>query len=852
MDNLKKYALLFGSFLIIASAYMLCQNFIKPSPTDNKISEMMRPNDEFWIKRTFPNRFPDENAYFNGFKQAKQSSQTRGNIPGFDKNWAKEGPGNIGARVNAVSIDPSNPDIILIGYSTGGIWKTSNGGIDWHPVFDDQLELAIGSITFDPNNTSVVYAGTGDGNIPGGVFTGNGIFKSIDGGETWTYLGLQECKIISKIIVHPSNSNILFAATMGNPFQRNNQRGMYKSIDGGKTWTQTLFVNNQTGITDLVMEPNNPNVLYAASYSRIRTYAESLTWSYDNKVYKSSDGGNTWLVVKGGLPDSNPHSRIALAVCQAEPSVVFVQYVGTDLQLENIYKSSDNGANWTVFPTYDSGLEDGIMGGFGWYFGKLGVDPLNSDHVYILGIDLFNTLDGGQTWNMTTPPWWSYNVHADKHDIVFLPNGGILLGTDGGLYKTNDFVDWEKIENNTTSQFYRVAYNPHQPDQYFGGMQDNGTAGGNASVVNDWVRIYGGDGFQPRFNPNDKDNYYFETQGAGIVGTENDGVDLYDVMADDNGVDPYERRNWDTPYFISQHNTNNLYVGLQKVYKSYDRGHNWFPISDDLTGDFIYLYNTHTITSVDESPLDSNIVYTGTGIGNLWKTIDGGITWDSIHQNGLPKRYLTSVKASPYNKNVLFVTFNGYKFNELLSYVFRSTDQGSTWEDITGDLPGVGVNDILILEEEKDKELYIATDGGVFGTIDSGVHWERVGKNMPIIPVLDIEYNPVLKRIIAGTYARSIMSYPIEGITANNELAQTKLRLGLYPNPGSKVLHWNVGDANNAAKNIKVFDQNGKLMIEESSQAGQGVLNINDLPSGAYVITIQQRGKQESKKFVKI
>jgi photosystem II stability/assembly factor-like uncharacterized protein len=851
MLNSKKILVLSSAFLTMLAGYTIIQIFVFGKRFHVEKENLEQPYDEFWVKRSFPGLKPDENAYFSGLEQARLSLSNRGNIPGFDKNWQVEGPANIGARVNVLAVNPNNENIILAGYSHGGIWKTNDGGINWYPVFDDQVALAIGAIEFDPQNPSVVYAGTGDVNIPGGVYTGNGIYKSIDGGETWSYLALSETRIISKIWVSPKNSSIIYASAMGNPFEKNVNRGFYKSTDSGKTWTQLLFVNNQTGVIDFVVNPDNPNFIFAASYTRVRTNYESIVTSKDCIVWRSTNGGINWTPLQSGLPLGEEHSRIGLAMCPSDPTNVFALFVGTSLDLENIYKTQDNGDTWELVPTYDTGLPEGQMGSFGWYFGKLGIDPNDCNTLHVLGVDMYSTFDGGASWVPTVPPWWTYEVHADKHDIVYTKSGNILLGTDGGIYKTNDFNTWTKIENIPTSQFYRVAYNPHQPDYYYGGMQDNGTSGGNASFLNDWPRLFGGDGFQPRFNPNDPNNYYYETQNAGIVGTETDGADFYDLITEENGVDPDERRNWDAQYIISNFNSDVLYYGGQKVYKSEDRGHNWIPISGELTGDIKFLSRVHVITSVDESIIDEKILYAGTGNGYLWKTNDGGITWDSIHQNGLPVRYLTSVHSSPTFKNTVFVTFSGYKFNELIPHVYRSDDQGQSWIEISSNLPGVGVNDILIIPGEKDEELYVATDGGVYGSIDGGQNWERVGVNMPLVPVLDIDYNPSLKTLIAGTFARSIMSYPIEGISSNSEILPNGPEISVYPNPAVNILFWNTNSTKASESDIKVYDLKGNIVLQKANMKGQDNINVEALLPGVYLLSLEINGAKKYKKFVK-
>lgn len=844
-----------NNVILMASAICLClswvavKQFVKPDAYVQVKKHKGRPYEDFWMKRSFPSFEPESRAYFQALDDVREAMQLRGSIPGFDKEWTTEGPGNIGARVNSIAVDPVDENTILIGYSHGGIWKTTDGGQNWHPVFDEQSALAIGDLAFDPKNPNVVYAGTGDVNIPGGVYTGNGVYKSTDGGESWEPSGLEEAAIISKIWVDPTNSAVVFASGMGSPFVKNTERGLYKSIDGGQNWQKILFVNTTTGIIDFEVNPQNSDYIYAAAYTRIRTNYESIVSSKDCSVWRTIDGGKNWTQPGNGLPLGGSHSRIGLAMCPTDPSNVYAMYVSSDLDLEAIYKTTDAGSTWAEVPTYDTGVPEGQMGGFGWYFGKLGIDPNDCNTLHLLGVDMQSTFDGGASWIESVPPWWTYEVHADKHDIVYTASGNVLLGTDGGLYKTSDFNTWEKIENNPTSQFYRVAWNPHQPDFYYGGMQDNGTSGGNAAGINSWERLFGGDGFQPRFNPVDPNNYYFETQNAGIYGTE-DGQSFYDLINEDNGVPDVERRHWDAQYILSHFDPDVLYYGGEKMYRSHDRGHTWTAISDNLTGDLKYLKGVHIITSLDESPLDSNILYAGTGNGYLWCTKDGGVSWDTVQQNGLPERYLTSVHASPTLKNTVYVTFTGYKFNELIPHVFRSDDNGQTWTDISGDLPGIGINDILIIENEKDKVLYVATDGGVYGTVNGGLNWERLGTNMPVVPVLDIDVDPVNKKLIAGTYARSIMTYPIGSITAVSENISEAEILTVFPNPIRSELFWNL--TNGAGQYDAVIrDTKGMIVRKMEGQAKQGNMNIDVLVPGIYVFSLESSTRKYIKKIVK-
>ncbi len=498
--------------LSIALLFFGCdQNTPSPptSHTNNRLTTKYEPSDEFFLQRAYPEgRFSIE-AYANGLKQARQMAQAR-TANGFDQEWTTQGPGNIGARINTVAANPQNENIIYAGFSEGGIFKTTDGGQNWVPIFDDQVFLSIGDIVLDPNDPETVYVGTGDVNISGYPFIGDGLYRSTNGGDTWTHLGLTDQRIISKIVIDPTDSDRLFVGTMGLPFEPNNQRGLYRSTDGGNNWEQVLFLSDSTGVIDVLMNPDNPQILYAAGWDRIRNNTLSLVSGQGARIYKSVDGGDNWTMLSGGLPNGI-HSRLGLAMSGTNPDVVFAQYVDTSYNLEAIYKTTNGGNNWFPIPTdeFTTGLSSNALGGFGWYFAKIRVNPNDDDDIFLLGVDLWRTQDGGNNWTQATPPWWEYSVHADKHDLLFTPSGNILLATDGGLYRTDLTTEnWEDIENIPTTQFYRVAYNPHNPDFYYGGAQDNGSTGGNATGINFWERIYGGDGFTMAFDPFDPNRFF--------------------------------------------------------------------------------------------------------------------------------------------------------------------------------------------------------------------------------------------------------------------------------------------------------------------------------------------------------
>ena len=749
-------------------------------------------------------------------------------------------------RPDQIAVHPTDQDIIYVGNVRGGIYKTTDGGNNWNPVFDTQSTLTIGYITLDPQDPNTVWVGTGDPNIPGSAATGDGIYKSTDGGLTWTHKGLSAQRVISKIIVHPTDSNTVYAATMGIPMERNNDRGLYKTTDGGNSWSQILFISNDAGVTDLMMDPTNSQILYAAGWNRIRTNQESLISGPAAKVYKSIDGGQNWTVLTGGLPQYNS-SRIGLAMSAQNPNTIFAMYVDTNLTYAGTYKSTNGGTTWTLLPL-NSLLQAGAMGGFGWYFGKIVVNPWDEDEMHVGAVDLYVTGDGGTTWALGAPEWWTYQVHADKHDIVYVSEDSILLATDGGLYKTVDGgANWIDIENISNTQFYRVAYNPHNIGEYIGGAQDNGTTSGNEANLNNWQRVLGGDGFQPIYHPTNNQILWAETQRGGINVSTDGGLNF---NSGTNGIDPTDRRNWDCPYIMSSHNPNTLYTGTYRVYKNTAGSNpNWFDISSDLTDGIIFRSTFHTISTIAESPINAQHLYVGTSDANVWRTLNGGTNWTNITAT-LPDRYVTSVKASPNNVNTIFVTHSGYKYNDYIPHVHKSLDNGTTWIDISGNLPQIAVNDIVVYDGNDDV-LFVATDGGVYNTIDGGTTWNRVGNNMPVIPVFDLEIEPVENKLIAGTFAKSMMTFPIDSILISTEVEEVVSddKLMVFPNPAVDQI---TITSETDMRIINIFDIKGDQVKRLEVSTRNLILNINDLPAGKYFMQIEGQNNISHKVFLKL
>ncbi len=847
---------------IIAIAMFGCQNQTSTpvqTETKDRLAEKHVPSDEFFLQRTFPDGRFSIDAFEKGLKQAKISANSRSVTSGFNDSWTVQGPGNIGARTNTIAIDPNDESIMYAGFAGGGVYKTIDNGENWTPIFDDQTFLNIGDITIDPNNSNIVYVGTGDPNISGYPKIGDGLYKSSDGGLTWENIGLSETRIISKVILHPTNDQTIFVSTMGIPFLRNNDRGLYRTENGGQDWDQILFISDSTGISDLVMHPSNPDILYATGWDRIRNNAESLIRGVGAKVYRSIDGGDNWEMLEGGLPNDVPHSRTGITISKSNPNVLYVEYVGTNLQLEDIYRTNDGGDNWFPIPTdqYENFLDAGALGGFGWYFGKIRVNPNDENDLFLLGVDLWRTKDAGLTWDLATPPWWEYTVHADKHDLHFTDSGKLILSTDGGVYRADiDGENWEDIENIPTTQFYRVAYNPHNPNWYYGGAQDNGSTGGNAENINSWQRIYGGDGFQMAFDTENEYRYFTETQNGNINVTISGGANY---ESGDDGIDFNDRRNWDMPYLISPHDNNVLFAGTYRMYLGNGQVPQWSSFSEDLSNAGAIPSRYQNITALDESKIEQFLVYAGTGDGNVWRA-KNLTDWTKISDN-LPVQYVTDVVASPSDVNSVFVTYSGYRDNDFTPRIFRSNDQGENWEDISSDLPDLAINELLILPEQADSVLFVATDGGVYGTINAGETWERLGNNMPTIQVYDLVLNEAKNELVAGTFARSIMSYTLDSLltvpdstvsstTPNFEFSKT---IKVYPTIANSIVNIELENIEpNRNLEMVILNDSGKLIHSDSfdGRSKKIELDISDWNSGHYFIKVKMRHQILTERFL--
>ena len=738
-------------YILIFSALLLFACGKNTLPHSDKLAQKSEPYELFSFQRSYPYPDFDWQGWQKTLQQTRisETAQSRQlNCGSNVSNWTQQGPMNVGARCNTLAAKPDDENTVLAGFSGGGIFKSTDGAVNWHPVFDDNPELSIGDITFDPSNPNVVYAGTGDPNMPSNVFNGNGIYKSFDAGETWQHLAGSPTGIVSKIIVHPTDPAVLWSSTMGNPYIRDNQRGIYKSSDGGNSWQQVLFVSDQAGASDLVQSPGNPQILYASFWDRIRNNFESVIYGSHAKVYKSIDGGNTWTQLGGGLP-TGVMGRTGLAISNTNPNKVYALYMDSLSTPGALYKTINGGTSWT--PVNIVQLEDACSD-FGWYFGKIRTNPVDDEELYFLAVQLWRKPATGNGWLNAG------SGHADSHDLIFTPSGRRYWANDGGVYRNDGQASWIKSKNLPVTQFYRTTYNPHDPDKYWAGAQDNGIQKGSGVSPNNWIPVFTADGFRCAFDPGDAEHFWVEIQNGAIHETT-DGGDSWQFGS--VGLGTADRTNWDMPFFMSPHTPNRLYAATYRAYGKVAGG-GWGPISGDLTDGNIFGARFHNISCLNESPVTVNKLIAGTSDGNVWRREPTG-AWMNITV-GLPERYVTSVHHSPTLSNRLFVSHSGFRDNEQIPHIHRSDDNGSSWQDISSDLPQLPVNDLFVLPGYSDQVLFAATDAGVYFTINGGTSWNRLGGNMPYIPVFDLEHNPVRKELVAATFARGIWTFPLDSV----------------------------------------------------------------------------------------
>lgn len=726
-----------------------------------------------------------------------QHLEMKKNSPFKDLKWQFLGPTNVSGRCTDVAVvTPKGKNYtIYVATASGGVWKTENEGTTWVPIFDQELSTSIGDIAIAPSNPEIIWVGTGEASIFRSSHAGCGIYKSTDGGKTWQHMGLTDTNTIARIVIHPQNPDIVYVAASGHEWTHNSERGVYKTTDGGKTWTKILYINDQTGAIDLVMDPAEPDTLYAATWQRVREKGSDPRNKPNYKgsgIWKTVDGGKNWKQINNGLPEPRFRGRIGIDICLSKPNVlyalvdnyeisrelteeekadVYIRGLGAHIKGATVYRSDDGGENWRlVAPTTEEMKRylERHSGTYGWVFGQIRVDPNNEDKVFIMGVPMSVSEDGGKTFRRVP------NIHhVDHHGlwidpgnsnyIVNVNDGGIEISYDGG--KT-----WRNFHNNLpVCQFFNVNYDMDTPFHVYGSMQDHGSfravvdlsRGRDAIPAQEFERAPGGEGSHHAIDPTNPNIVY----SCGFYGM----LSRTDLSQEGEGrsklivprVYPDEqplRGQWLAHFIISPHNPNIIYHGMQYLFRSRDRGDTWERISPDLTyfkpdeqGNIPY----HTITAISESPLKFGLIYVGTDCGRVSVTKDGGKTWKEITA-GLPyQKWVSRLVASKYDMGTVYLTQHGRADDDFAPYVWKSTDFGQTWVSIAKGLPLGPVN--VIREDPVDRNiLYVGTDLGVYVSKDGGQTWQVLGGNLPSCYVRDLIIHPRDNIIVIATHGRGM------------------------------------------------------------------------------------------------
>ena len=725
--------------------------------------------------------------------------------------WRSIGPAVTSGRVVAFAV-PEGPksqigarlgELFYVASASGGVWKTVNGGTTWEPIFDSQASASIGDIAVAPSNPSIIWVGTGEANNQRSSSWGDGVYKSENAGKTWTNMGLRKSEHIGRVIVNPTNPQIVFVAAAGPLWGAGGDRGLFRTTDGGHTWKNVKNIDTHTGFTDVIFDPTDPDVIYAASFQRERRPYTYVGGGPGSGLWKSIDGGDTWTKLTEGLPKVDV-GRIGLDVSRSNPNIVYAtietKVTGNGASQGNteasVYRSDDRGASWQKMGTGFS---------YPWYMGQIRVDPTDPDRVYFMGVALQVSTDGGRTFHTTAS-----RAHSDHHAMWIDPTDPdhIIIGCDGGVYISHDrgrTVDF--VPNLPISQYYAIATDMRQPFYYvYGGLQDNSSWGGPSQTRNrqgitnaDWIRTTGGDGFYAQIDPVDPNTVYGESQGGDIVRFDvRTGEQKTIKPLPDFGGKPY-RWNWSSPMLISPHDHNTIYFGANFLFKSNTRGDAWTRLGPDLTRqlnrdslpvmgkiwprDAIARHqgtaDYGNISTIDESPLKQGLLYVGTDDGVISVSRNGGAAWTRyIKFPGVPDQtYVSRVVASRFNEAIVYATLDNHRNNDFKPYVLKSIDYGAHWTSIGGNLPANGSVQVIREDLAEPNLLFAGTEFGVFYTALGGGFWTQLKYNIPTVAVHDIVVHPREHDLVIGTHGRGI--YIIDDITPLEKLGEAN-RVGTY------------------------------------------------------------------------
>jgi photosystem II stability/assembly factor-like uncharacterized protein len=802
----------------------------------------LKPNAEwFEAQRAYPYSAPDINAlrrareYVLDYRKKHVSDL-------LSPNWELCGPYNIGGRITDLEMEIDGSLYVLAGTASGGIFKSTDEGASWYPVFDDQAALSIGDIAISRSNPKIVYAGTGEPNAGGGSITydGNGIYKSIDGGESWLHLGLDRSGSIARILVHPDNPDIVYAAAMGRLFEKNPERGVYKSTDGGKNWESILSISDSTGCIDLAINYKDPEIIYASMWERVRTL-ESLNYGgATSNIYRSDDGGKNWNCLTAEFADDH-RGRIAMALSEQNPELIYAAFSKPDGRFTAMYQSTNSGEDWALLPHQPPGA----FSSYFWWFGKIFINPFNDQDIFVCGLPMLRRQGAVADWGEVDP-----YMHVDQHALAIHPSriDLMMIGNDGGIYisKSIDTPNLVHVENLPITQFYTCETDNSVTPHIYGGTQDNGVIRRQSGKESLWEILIFADGFYTKIDRRNPNIIYGAIQYGYLLKSTDNGKNFYDAI---DGIDGTEKRNWKTPFVIDPTDQNVLYYGTTNMYRSTDGAVTWRKISNNMTRSMPTIGYYGTITSISVSPVNNKIIWAGTDDANVQVNTGKDYEWAITNQT-LPQRWVTCVYADRFDEETAYVTFSGYRFNDNASHVYKTTNLGKDWTNISGNLPDVPVN-CIVQDPLSPKDLYVATDVGVFHTSDFGESWEPFGTGIPIVPVLDLNIHEKSRTIYAATYGRSMYCTELNETGVHSRDRSAAASVLIYPQPAYKELNIRYYSDLPSVASIDIYNLYGCLVRNICKSDGSGgiselVWDLRDnnrvpVSAGTYIIRVKTK-----------
>ncbi|MEO1729593.1 MAG: glycosyl hydrolase [Pseudomonadota bacterium] len=719
------------------------------------------------------------------------------------------GPAFMSGRIADIAIVQDDPATWYVAVGSGGVWKTENAGTTWTSLFEGQGAYSIGTVALDPSDPSRVYVGTGENNGGRHIGFGDGIYRSNDGGKTWKNLGLKKSEHISKIIVHPEDPDTIWVASQGPLWSPGGERGVFKTTDGGETWENVLAKGEYTGATDMLIDPRNPDRLYAALWQHHRTVAAYIGGGPESGLYKSEDGGETWDELKTGLPQGNM-GKIGMAISPIKPDVVYAA-IETDLRKGGIWRSTNRGASWTK-------MSNTVGQGTGpHYYQELYASPHFFDRIYMVSNTSQISNDGGKTFASLN----NELKHVDDHAIAFRPDDPdyILFGSDGGIYESYDHTKtWRFIDNLPITQFYKVAVDDAEPFyNVYGGTQDNNSQGGPSRTDNrhgirndDWFVTLGGDGHQSATEPGNPNIIYAQSQQGNLARIDRITGEFVRIQPQPAPGDDIPRFNWDSPIWVSQHDPKRIYFASQRLWRSDNRGDTWTSISGDLSRnenrmrlpvqgrqwsweagwDIYAMSQYNTITSIGESPFDENLLYVGTDDGLIQVTQDGGASWTKTEVGSLPgvpaTAFVNDIRADLHDVNTVYVALDNHKYGDYKPYLLKSTNRGRTWTSIVGDIPDKHLMWRIVQDHENPNLLFTATEFGLYFTLDGGSKWVKLSGKAPTISFRDVTIQRREDDLVAASFGRGF--FIIDDISPLRTLSEASLETEAMLFPGRNAL----------------------------------------------------------------